>query len=138
MMEAEEAERCGLVSRIVPAADLLAEAMRVASRIASMGRPSTVAAKDAINRAFESSLAEGILFERRMFQAMFGTEDQKEGMGGLHRKAAADLQKSLTHSVAESYKPPFLISTFVKKQVFDPWPTTMSAASAPSSRRSRR
>ena len=86
MMDAEEAERSGLVSRIVPAADLLAEAMKVANRIASMGRAAVYAAKESVNTAFETTLAEGIHFERRLFHAMFATEDQKEGMAAFAEK----------------------------------------------------
>ena len=86
MMDAEEAERCGLVSRVIPAADLIAEAMKVAARIASMGRPSVYAAKESVNFAFETSLAEGVHFERRMFHALFATEDQKEGMAAFTEK----------------------------------------------------
>ncbi|HEY8016818.1 MAG TPA: enoyl-CoA hydratase [Dongiaceae bacterium] len=88
MMDAEEAERCGLVSRVIPAADLIAEALKVAARIASMGRPSVYAAKESVNFAFETSLAEGVHFERRMFHALFATEDQKEGMGAFIEKRA--------------------------------------------------
>jgi enoyl-CoA hydratase len=80
MMDAEEAERAGLVARIVPAAKLLEEAMKVAETIASMSLPSVLAAKEAVNRAFETSLAEGIRFERRIFHSLFATSDQKEGM----------------------------------------------------------
>ena len=86
MMEAEEAERCGLVSRVIPAADLMGEALKVAARIASMGRASVYAAKESVNIAFETSLAEGVHFERRMFHALFATEDQKEGMAAFTEK----------------------------------------------------
>jgi len=86
MMDAAEAERSGLVSRVVPAADLLAEALKVGARIASMGRASVYAAKEAVNVAFESTLTEGVRFERRMFHAMFATEDQKEGMAAFAEK----------------------------------------------------
>ena len=86
MMEADEAERAGLVSRIIPAADLLAEAIKVATRIASMGRAAAYAAKEAVNTAYETSLAEGVHFERRMFHALFATEDQKEGMAAFAEK----------------------------------------------------
>jgi enoyl-CoA hydratase len=86
MMDAEEAERCGLVSRVVPAAELLDEAIKVATRIASMGRAAVYAAKESVNVAFESSLAEGVRFERRMFHALFSTEDQKEGMAAFMEK----------------------------------------------------
>ena len=80
MMDAAEAERCGLVARVVPAASLLDEAMKVAETIASMSLPALMVAKEAVNAAFETTLAEGIRFERRTFQALFATSDQKEGM----------------------------------------------------------
>jgi len=86
LMEAAEAERSGLVSRILPATDLLPEALKVATRIASMGRPSVYAAKEMVNTAFETSLAEGVHFERRMFHALFATDDQKEGMSAFMEK----------------------------------------------------
>jgi enoyl-CoA hydratase len=80
MMDAAEAERSGLVARIVPAASLLDEAMKVAETIAAMSLPSVLAAKEAVNRAFETSQAEGIRFERRIFHSLFATADQSEGM----------------------------------------------------------
>ncbi|HTV46332.1 MAG TPA: enoyl-CoA hydratase [Stellaceae bacterium] len=80
MMDAAEAERAGLVSRIVPAADLLAEAVKVAQRICEMSRPIAMMVKESVNRAYETSLAEGVRFERRLFHATFATEDRKEGM----------------------------------------------------------
>ena len=80
MMDAAEAERAGLVSRIVPGDKLLDEALAAAELICALGGPSVMAAKECVNKAFESSLAEGVGFERRMFHALFGTEDQKEGM----------------------------------------------------------
>jgi enoyl-CoA hydratase len=86
MMDATEAERAGLVARIVPLAQLTDEAMKVAETIASMSLPSVLAAKEAINRAFETSLAEGVRFERRIFHSMFATEDQKEGMKAFVEK----------------------------------------------------
>ena len=86
MMDATEAERSGLVSRIVPASDLLNEAIKVADRIAGMGRLAVYAAKEAVNRAFEAPLSEGVRFERRMFHALFSTEDQKEGMAAFAEK----------------------------------------------------
>jgi enoyl-CoA hydratase len=89
MMDAAEAERSGLVSRVVPAASLMEEAMKVAETIASMSLPSVLSAKEAVNRAFETSLAEGVLFERRVFQALFATEDQKEGMAAFVEKRPA-------------------------------------------------
>jgi enoyl-CoA hydratase len=92
MMDAAEAERAGLVARVVPAADLMAEAMKTAATIASMSLPSVMAAKEAVNRAFEVSLAEGVLFERRIFHALFATEDQKEGMAAFIEKRPADFK----------------------------------------------
>ena len=89
MMDAAEAERCGLVARVVPAADLMNEAMKVAETIAGMGLPSVYAAKDSVNRAFETTLAEGVRFERRVFHALFATEDQKEGMAAFVEKRPA-------------------------------------------------
>ncbi len=86
MMDAAEAERAGLVSRIVPVADLLEEAVKVADRIASMSRPMTFMAKEAVNAAFETTLTEGIRFERRLFHSTFATEDQKEGMAAFSEK----------------------------------------------------
>ena len=89
MMDAAEAERAGLVARVVPAANLMEEAMKVAETIAGMGLPSVYAAKESVNRAFETSLAEGVRFERRVFQALFATEDQKEGMAAFIEKRPA-------------------------------------------------
>ncbi|WP_425050937.1 enoyl-CoA hydratase [Psychromarinibacter sp. S121] len=82
-MDAEEAERSGLVSRIVPAKKLMEEAMAAAQKIAEKSALSTRAAKEAVNRAFETTLAEGLLFERRLFFSLFSTEDQKEGMSAF-------------------------------------------------------
>src|SRR5215813_1853641 len=89
MMDAAEAERSGLVSRVVPAANLMAEAMKVAAAIASMSLPALLSAKEAINRSFEAPLAEGLRFERRVFHALFATEDQKEGMAAFIAKRPA-------------------------------------------------
>ncbi len=86
MMDAAEAERAGLVSRVVPAADLLAEAMKAAGKIAAMSLPAVMMTKETINRAYETTLAEGVRFERRVFHAMFATEDQKEGMAAFAEK----------------------------------------------------
>ncbi|WP_137388337.1 enoyl-CoA hydratase [Rhodoligotrophos defluvii] len=80
MMDAAEAERSGLVSRVVPADSLLDEAMKAAEKIAGFSLPIVMLAKEAVNRAYETTLAEGVRFERRVFQSMFATEDQKEGM----------------------------------------------------------
>ncbi|WP_046864037.1 enoyl-CoA hydratase [Microvirga massiliensis] len=86
MMDAAEAERAGLVARIVPLADLLKEAMAAAEAIAGMSLPIAMMTKESVNRAFETTLAEGIRFERRVFHAMFATEDQKEGMAAFVEK----------------------------------------------------
>lgn len=86
MMDAAEAERLGLVSRVVPAADLLAQAQEIATTIAGKSRVGVLALKEAVNRAFETSLAEGLLFERRTFHALFATADQKEGMAAFAQK----------------------------------------------------
>jgi len=83
MMEAAEAERAGLVARVVPASSLMEEALRIAETIASMSLPALIAAKEAVNRAFESPLAEGARFERRIFATLFATADQKEGMAAF-------------------------------------------------------
>ncbi|MDH2239821.1 enoyl-CoA hydratase [Pigmentiphaga sp. GD03639] len=80
LMDAAEAERAGLVARVVPADKLLDEAIEIATVIASMSLPSVMMAKEAVNRAFETPLAEGMQFERRLFHSLFGTQDQKEGM----------------------------------------------------------
>ena len=86
MMDAAEAERAGLVSRIVPAADLLEEALKTAKIIADLSRPAVFMAKEAVNRAYETTLAEGVRFERRLFHSAFATEDQKEGMAAFTEK----------------------------------------------------
>jgi enoyl-CoA hydratase len=86
MMDAEEAERAGLVARIVPADQLLDEALKTAEKIASLSGPAAMMAKEAVNRAYETTLSEGIRFERRLFHATFATEDQKEGMAAFLEK----------------------------------------------------
>jgi enoyl-CoA hydratase len=86
MMDAAEAERSGLVARVVPAASLMDEAMKVAQTIAAMSLPALIAAKEAVNRAFESPLTEGFRFERRVFGTLFATADQKEGMAAFIEK----------------------------------------------------
>src|SRR5215813_2468732 len=83
MMDAQEAERAGLVSRVVAADRLLDDALAAAAQIAEFSLPSVMMAKEAVNRAYEAPLGEGILFERRLFHALFGTEDQKEGMAAF-------------------------------------------------------
>jgi enoyl-CoA hydratase len=86
MMDAAEAERSGLVARVVPLANLMDEAMKAAETIASMSLPALMVAKESVNRAFETSLAEGIRFERRVFHSLFATDDQKEGMAAFVEK----------------------------------------------------
>ena len=88
MMDAAEAERAGLVSRVVPLAQLLDTALGAAQTICAMSAPSVALAKECVNRAYESPLAEGMLFERRIFHALFATEDQKEGMDAFVNKRA--------------------------------------------------
>lgn len=89
MMEADEAERCGLVARIVPADDLMEEARTLATTIAAMPRAAAMMTKEAINAAFETPLSQGIQFERRLFQSLFATDDQKEGMKAYVEKRSA-------------------------------------------------
>src|SRR5690606_19674884 len=86
MMDAAEAERSGLVARVVPAADLLDIALDTAAKIAAMPPLAALAAKEQVNAAFETGLAQGIAFERRLFTGLFGTEDQKEGMAAFMEK----------------------------------------------------
>ncbi|MBN9061511.1 MAG: enoyl-CoA hydratase [Rhizobiales bacterium 65-9] len=92
MMDAAEAERAGLVSRVVPADSLIEDAMKTAAAIAGMSLPIAMMTKESVNRAHETTLAEGVRFERRLFQAMFGTADQKEGMAAFVEKRAANFQ----------------------------------------------
>ena len=89
-MGAEEAERAGLVAKVVPAADLLDEALKTAERIAGMAPLAAIATKEMVNAAFETGLAQGILFERRLFHGLFGTKDQKEGMSAFVEKRKPD------------------------------------------------
>jgi len=92
MMDVQEAERAGLVSRIVPLANLLEETLKIANQIAALSQPSVMMAKECINRAYETTLAEGILFERRTFHATFATQDQKEGMAAFTEKRKAEFK----------------------------------------------
>ncbi|CAM3607704.1 MULTISPECIES: enoyl-CoA hydratase [Pseudomonas] len=92
LMGAEEAERAGLVARVVPQAELLEEALKVAATIASKSIPMTMMVKESVNRAFEVNLAEGVRFERRVFHAAFATEDQKEGMAAFIAKREAQFK----------------------------------------------
>lgn len=89
MMDAAEAERSGLVARVVPLAELMTEAMKAAETIASMSLPAVMLAKEAVNRAFEVPLSEGVRFERRVFHSLFATADQKEGMAAFVEKRPA-------------------------------------------------
>ncbi|WP_363347514.1 enoyl-CoA hydratase [Methylocystis echinoides] len=89
MMGAEEAERAGLVARVVPAADLLSEALKAGAAVAAMSLPAALMAKEAVNAAFETTLTEGVRFERRLFYSLFATEDQKEGMAAFVEKRKA-------------------------------------------------
>ncbi len=86
MMDAAEAERAGLVAKVVPAADLVDEVLKIAAQIAVMAPLAAIATKEMVNAAFEMSLAQGIRFERRLFHGLFGTEDQKEGMSAFVEK----------------------------------------------------
>jgi enoyl-CoA hydratase len=86
MMDAAEAERCGLVSRIVPGEALIGEALKAADKIAGFSLPAVMMAKEAVNRSYETTLAEGLRFERRLFHSMFALEDQKEGMAAFTEK----------------------------------------------------
>jgi enoyl-CoA hydratase len=92
MMDAAEAERAGLVSRVVPAAELMDTVFAAAQSICEFSGPSVMMAKEAINRAYESPLAEGILFERRLFHSLFGTEDKTEGMDAFLNKRKAEFK----------------------------------------------
>ena len=89
MMDATEAERAGLVARIVPLADVVTEAVKIGEKLGTLSAPALAMAKEAVNRAFETTLAEGVKFERRAFQSLFSTEDQKEGMAAFAEKRTA-------------------------------------------------
>ena len=89
MMDADEAERSGLVSRVVPADEMLDEAISTAAKIAELSMPAVMMTKECVNRAYETTLAEGVLFERRMFHSMFSLEDQTEGMAAFVEKRKA-------------------------------------------------
>lgn len=91
-MDAEEAERAGLVSRILPADELLAKALETAETVASMSAPVAMMAKESVNRSFETTLTEGVRFERRLFHATFATHDQKEGMAAFVEKRKPDFK----------------------------------------------
>jgi len=85
-MDAAEAERAGLVSRVVPAGELMAEAKKAAQKIAEQSLPIVMLTKETVNRAYETTLSEGVRFERRVFHSMFATADQKEGMAAFSEK----------------------------------------------------
>ncbi len=92
MMDAAEAERAGLVSRVVPVGELLEEAIKAAAKIAGFSMPAVMMAKEAVNRSYETTLAEGLRFERRVFHAMFSLDDQKEGMAAFSEKRSANFR----------------------------------------------
>jgi enoyl-CoA hydratase len=92
MMDAAEAERCGLVSRVVPTAELLDTALKAAARIADFSLPAVMMAKEAVNRSYETTLAEGLRFERRLFHSLFAFDDQKEGMAAFVEKRPASFK----------------------------------------------
>lgn len=92
MMDATEAERSGLVSRVVPVADLLEETLKIADKIAGFSLPAVMMTKEAVNRSYETTLAEGLRFERRVFHSMFALDDQKEGMAAFAEKRPADFK----------------------------------------------
>lgn len=92
MMDAEEAERAGLVARVVPADKMLEEAMEAAEKIASFSLPILMMTKESVNRSYETTMSEGVRFERRLFQSMFATEDQSEGMTAFVEKRKANFQ----------------------------------------------
>lgn len=94
LMDAAEAERAGLVSRVVPVDRLLEEALTTASAICSLGTASVIYAKECVNRAFETTLSEGVLYERRLFHSLFGTEDQREGMQAFVEKRKPRFNRS--------------------------------------------
>ena len=94
MMDAAEAERAGLVSRVVPLDKLMDEALAAALMVCSYSQIATMAAKESVNRAFEGGLADGLHFERRLFHALFATSDQKEGMDAFVNKRAAQFSNS--------------------------------------------
>jgi enoyl-CoA hydratase len=92
MMDAAEAERAGLVSRVIPAADLIDEALKTAAKIAAKSQIAVMAAKESVNRAAETTLREGLIFERRLFHALFATQDQAEGMAAFIEKRPPNFQ----------------------------------------------
>jgi enoyl-CoA hydratase len=92
MMDAAEAERCGLVSRVVPVADLMEEALKAAAKIASFSLPAVMMTKDAVNRSYETTLSEGLRYERRMFHSLFAFEDQTEGMAAFVEKRSPNFR----------------------------------------------
>ena len=92
MMDAEEAERSGLVSRVVPLGELLEETLKAATKIADFSLPAVMMTKEAVNRSYETTLAEGLRFERRLFHSMFALDDQKEGMAAFVEKRSANFK----------------------------------------------
>jgi enoyl-CoA hydratase len=94
MMDAAEAERAGLVSRVVPVDKLMDEVLAAALMVCSFSQLATMAAKESVNRAFESNLTDGLMFERRLFHALFATQDQKEGMDAFVNKRKAEFRNA--------------------------------------------
>ena len=92
MMDAEEAERSGLVSRVLPLADQIEDAIKTAQKISELSQPIVMMAKESVNRAYETTLSEGVRFERRLFHSAFATDDQKEGMAAFSEKRKPDFQ----------------------------------------------
>ncbi|HWK69100.1 MAG TPA: enoyl-CoA hydratase [Rhizobiaceae bacterium] len=92
MMDAAEAERSGLVSRVVPAGEVVEEALKAAAKIADFSQPAVMMTKEAVNRSYETTLAEGLRFERRVFHSMFALDDQKEGMAAFSEKRTANFR----------------------------------------------
>ena len=92
MMDADEAERSGLVSRVVPLGELLEETLKAATKIADFSLPAVMMTKEAVNRSYETTLAEGLRFERRLFHSMFALDDQKEGMAAFVEKRSANFK----------------------------------------------
>jgi enoyl-CoA hydratase len=93
MMDAAEAERCNLVSRVFPVASLIEEALKIGAKIAELSGVATVMGKMAVNRAYETTLAEGVRAERALFLSLFGTPDQREGMAAFAEKRRATFQR---------------------------------------------
>ena len=114
MMDAAEAERAGLVSRVVPAASLMDEAMKLAETVAAMSLPALIAAKEAVNRAFETPLAEGIRFERRVFHVLFAHRRPEGRHGGVRREAAGEVQAQVSEACPGPVSPRMRATSFLE------------------------